>query len=249
MNGRKWFLLGALFLSLLLPSSVLAHRADFIDETLVYLTVESGGLEPEYWLDFGNDGGGSFTRHNLSLEYGLTDHWMVEGRGTVRSPAGDQTSFDSARLETRYRFFEEGEKPIDVAVSGEVNTQRLADGSTQQGFEPRLILSRDFEALNLTLNLGGEIPLAAAAVEFEPSFGIRYDLHGFFSLGSEFKYDTTTQEGSVVPQGWVKFPGDATFKMAYSAPFDQNRESFWRFVLEVEFQTGPSKPKGDKDED
>ncbi len=250
---KRYYLFCFLFVVFLFncPSFVFAHRADYIDETLVYLTVEDGGLEPEYWFDFGHstDTGLDFIRHNLSLEYGFTDHLMVEARGTLRSPSREQTTFDSTRLETRYRFFEEGEKLIDFAVSGEINTTRLPNGTDQLGIEPRLILSKDIEALNLTLNLSTEIPVVSAAAEFNTSFGIRYNTRSFFNLGSELKYDMTTHEGSVVPQAWIKLPEHMTFKLAYSQPIDLNQESFWRFVFEVEFQTGPSHPEEEKKDD
>src|SRR5436190_7054221 len=75
----------AMLLMVLLASapSAFAHKEDYIDETLVYLTLGAQEFEPEYWFDYGRlrDEHRDFTRHNLSAEYGITDHWMVEGRG------------------------------------------------------------------------------------------------------------------------------------------------------------------------
>src|SRR5438105_2140381 len=55
-----------------------AHREDFIDETLVYQTLERGEFEPEYWFDYGHrsDVSRDFMRHNLAAEFGITEHWM-----------------------------------------------------------------------------------------------------------------------------------------------------------------------------
>jgi hypothetical protein len=86
-----------------------AHREDYIDETLVFQTVEKGAIEPEYWFDYGHRGDSDtyFQRHNLAVEYGLTDHLMIDARVTVDHPENRSTNFDSGRIETRYRFGEE----------------------------------------------------------------------------------------------------------------------------------------------
>jgi hypothetical protein len=78
-----------------------------------------------------------FTRHHLALEYGITDHWMIDGRVTGLDEHGFH--LDSSRLETRYRFFDEGTLPIDIAVSGEVNTHRDEHGHQIQVLLPRQI--------------------------------------------------------------------------------------------------------------
>ena len=123
-----------------------AHRDDYIDETLVYLTLERSELEAEYWFDYGKRSGerSDFYRHNTAFEWGITDSWMVDGRVTAISQGEQGTDFDSARLESRYRFLDEGVLPVDVAASFEVNSERKSDGSTTVGVEPRLILSKDF---------------------------------------------------------------------------------------------------------
>jgi hypothetical protein len=66
---------------------------------------------------------------------------MIDGRATGLDEDGFH--FDSSRLETRYRFFDEGTLPLDFAVSGEINTHRDAQGHQVVGVEPRLILSKD----------------------------------------------------------------------------------------------------------
>src|SRR5439155_1532865 len=79
-----------------------AHREDYIDETLLFLTLERGKSEPEYWFDIGRDDSQRFMRHHLALEYGITDHWMIDGR--VTGFHGEEHSgldFNSARFETR----------------------------------------------------------------------------------------------------------------------------------------------------
>ena len=147
--NQRHFCRQSLVVTLLILSfraTAMAHRADYIDETLVFQTVEEGSMEPEYWFDYGHDGESDtyFQRHNFAMEYGLTHYLMIDSRVTIDHPENRNTNFDSGRFEVRDRFGEEGDRPVDVALSGEMNMRRLEDGHYQYGIEPRLILSKDF---------------------------------------------------------------------------------------------------------
>ncbi len=226
-----------LFIFLLNSPSAFAHREDYLNETLVFVTLEKGEIEPEYWFDLGrhSDTKIDFIRHHVAVEYGITDQWMVDGRVTLEDEEHEKPDFKSGRFETRYRFGEEGENPIDVAISGEVNTERDEEGSQQPGIEPRLILSKDFDQLNLTLNLPLEILLDSGSTEFIPSFGARYNATKLLRLGSELKYNADAHEGSIVPQIWFALPHEVTIKIGYSFGFDDNQEEFGRIALEAGF--------------
>ena len=161
---------------------------------------------------------------------------MVDARATLRTPDDASTRFDSARLESRFRFGDEGVWPIDLAVSGEINLEREQDGSTTVGLEPRLVFSKDVgEKLNVTLNLSEEIPLESKAPDFLVAFGTRFNWTHFIRIGSELEYDVDDDLGSVVPQLWFAFPHDITLKTGYSIGFDRSDEDFARVALEVEF--------------
>ncbi len=241
MKNFVYLFLIVLGFPLVIPGVAFAHREDFIDETLVYVTLEKREIEPEYWLDLGRKPSEElgkkvqFLRHSFACEYGITDHWMVDGRFTIEDARHEGTHFESGRFETRYRFFEEGEKPIDVAISSEFNTERSDSGRQNPALEPRLILSRDFGRLNLTSNLPVEIPLRAGSAAFVPSFGFRYNTVGIFRFGCEVKYDTHVHKDSVVPQIWLALPREVTVKLGYSFGFNHNREDFGRVALEVGF--------------
>lgn len=222
-------------LSLLSARMGLAHREDYIDETLVFQTLERHVVEPEYWFDYGTRPGTDFTRHNIELEYGITDHLMIDGRATVDNPDNSKANFDSARVEIRFRFAEEGDWPIDIALSAEANTRRLENAHYQDGLEPRLVLSKDFAKLNFTLNVAEELPVNRGAPSLELASGGRYDATKLFCFGSELKYDVHERSGAVIPQIWLAFPHEITVKTGYSKSFDRNREDFVRFVIEVEF--------------
>lgn len=207
MNWRRMRAVQLLVMCLsLLPARMaLAHREDYIDETLVFQTLEEHAVEPEYWFDYGTRPEGDFTRHNVSLEYGITDHLMVDGRATVDDPNSGNANFDSARLETRCRFAEEGDWPVDIALSGEANTRRLENGHYQYGFEPRLVLSKDFAKLNFTLNVAEELPVNRGAPSVELASGARYDATKLFRFGSELKYDVHERGGAVIPKSGSRF--------------------------------------------
>lgn len=212
-----------------------AHRDDYIDETLVFLTLERSELEAEYWFDRGwrPGGDGGFTRHNTALEWGITDRWMVDGRVTAIVDRG--TGWDAARLESRYRFLDEGALPIDVAVSFEINSERESDRSRTTGIEPRVILSKDFGAqLNITANVSEEIPLDAGTPMSLVALGGRFNLSRIVRLGSECQYNFDDHTGSVIPQLWLAFPRDVTVKFGYSIGLDRNTHDFARVALEVE---------------
>lgn len=211
-----------------------AHRDDYLNETVVYLTLERSELEAEYWLDRAWLPTAEFNRHNAAVEWGITDHWMADARVTAISDGG--TNFDSARVESRYRFSNEGVRPVDVAVSLELNTEREPNGSRPVGIEPRLILSRDVgQKLNFTANLSEEIPLDSGTPAFLAALGTRFNWTDMVRVGSEFQYNFAEHTGSVIPQVWLAFGQDVTIKVGYSVGIDREPEDFARVALEVEF--------------
>lgn len=239
MTQRSVRILGMLLTTMVLSTwEASAHCDDYLNETFVYLSLKRGEIEAEYWFDhlMESDGRGDFFRHNTAFEWGITDRWMVDGRGTVVSEDGQGTNFDSARLESRYRFLDEGVLPVDIAASFEVNLEREPDASTTVSIEPRLILSRDFgERLNLTANLSEEIPLDSGSTAFLAAFGIRFNWTKLARIGSELQYNFDERSGWVTPQVWLGLPRDITMKFGYSIGVDREPGDFFRVALEVEF--------------
>lgn len=215
----------AAILSLAMPA--LAHKEDYIGETLVFMTLTRRAIEPELWFDSGRDG---FRRYSAAVEYGITDRWMSDARV---SWARGEPGIDSARVESRYRFGDEGTRPIDIAAPAEVNMERDESGKRRYGFEPRLILSKDFRKLNLTLNLSEEIRSGKA--HLVTASGLRYDATQLFRAGMEVQYDTDERRGTVIPQLWFTLPHDITIKGGYARGFRQASDRFARIAVEFEF--------------
>jgi len=223
----------------LLPSPyAYAHRDDYLDETLVYLTLEDSEFEGEYWFDYGTHQNqrDDFLRHNVALEWGITDHLMTDARVTYRKDGGRSTKLDSGRIETRYRLKDEGDLPVDIAISAEINWQNKDNASSVTAIEPRIILSKDMaNNSNITLNLSEEIPANSDPSAFVIAFGFRNNWNQLIRLGSEFQYDTQDNAGSIIPQVWFALPDELTIKIGYSAGIDQNQEDFGRIAFEMEF--------------
>ena len=225
----------ALGMALASASPVLAHRDDYFDETLVYLTLARGEIEPEYWLDAARtDGAVRLARHHFALEYGVTNHGMLDSRVTFTAAGPDRGTLESGRFESRLRFLDEGALPVDLAASLEVNTRREADGSHAVALEPRLIASRDFREFNLTANLAEEVPTGGGEASFEPALAARYGSERFVRIAAELKYSSETRGGAFVPQVWFAFPHDLTLKLGVSRGLGRDHESFGRVALELE---------------
>ncbi len=219
---------------LLSASEASAHREDYTGSTLVFLTLERGEFEPEYILDVVRpDDEGSFLRHTLALEFGITDRWMIDGRLATLDGADASTNLGSAHLETRYRFGEEGAFPVDVAFSAETGWERANEGSDDFEFEPRLILSKDFGRVNTTANFVA-IVSSGEKTSLIVNGGVRYDASRTIRIGSEFAFDERTRTGSVMPQIWFALPSELTLKLGASERV-HGGDRFFRFVIEKEF--------------
>jgi len=230
-------LLGALVLLNAAGAPALAHRDDYLDETPVFQTLERHEKEPEYWFDYGrrDDTRQDMIWHNVALEYGVSEHFMIDGRLRLASPQGEETTFESGRFEARKRFGEEGDRRVDVAISGEVNAERNDLGETIYGVEPRLILSRDIVRWNLTLNVAEEIPFHSEHAALLPSLGVRLNASRHLRVGAELKENLHTHEDSFVPQIWFDLPGEVTLKLGESMGINQSDERFVRLAVEVGF--------------
>ncbi len=212
---RVWLLLMAATLGS--TPRAFAHRDDYIDETFVYQTLGRGEREIELWgeIHAGSD------RHPRqwytgAFEYGATSHWTIDGAAQwVQDPSG--LGFGRFRAETRYRFAEEGQGPLDLAASleYELETARATEGEREQVLTPRLVVSRDLStAFNTTLNL--DLPVTVApdpAVQFRYAIGARYPAEGFLRVGAEFKQFPAQKSATLFPQLWFAFPHEITFKL------------------------------------
>ena len=189
---------------LLYESSVSAHRDDYIDETFVYQTVEKGEFELEAWAEVHHPSTGSnaawFTG---AIEYGLNSRWMADM--SLQWTHGEApTSLGRLRVESRYRFSEEGRKFLDTAVSAEYEQLRLGPGLFAREWTARLILSKDIiPKLNTTLNLDFPYEVSMGELEFSYALGVRYPAESPFRIGSELRHFPSDHAATLFPQLWI----------------------------------------------
>src|SRR5204863_8451698 len=133
-----------LFLRARIPAKAWAHRDDYIDETFVYTTLARSEFELEIWGESRGGEGRSTSRwFTGACEYGITSRWTNDGAGQwVRDH--DPLHFGRLRLETRFRFSEEGRLPVDLAASAEYERERQAlTADYEETLTPRIVVSRD----------------------------------------------------------------------------------------------------------
>lgn len=207
--------------------------ADYLGDTHVYDTPEKGEVEPEYWFDYGRrrDVSKDFTRHSAMLEYGINERWMTELRGQF---GRESLRFERGEVETRWRFGEKRSMVVDLAAFLELELEHEED-ENELAIEPGLIISRDFGRLNLTANLSYEVPFESGSGSFRSALAAGWRVSKYIRLAGEYHHNWREDTISLIPQLWF-IPRDNVFvKLGYSFGVAEQKESFLRAALEVEF--------------
>ena len=160
----------------------------------------------------------------------------ISGRWFQRS--GGPFTFEQGFLELRYRFGEEGERPVDFAVSVEYQVKRsVEERETHQLIEPRLVLSKDLGGWNFTANLFYSFVLdEKRRSAFEASLGARTPNFGRWNAGVELRRELALEnESTVIPQVWYRISPEAYLKLGAGKNFAGQKESFARVAIEIEF--------------
>jgi hypothetical protein len=211
-----------------------AHRDDYIDETFVYRTVDRGATTVENWFDFREPRhDADFFRYNLALEHGITDHFMLNALVALDT-ARDGFNYSRSRFEARYRFGEENPNGVSIAASFEIEDDQLEQ---TDHLTPRLVLNRDFKDFNVTLNLFPQFELRGSeSVAGGYALGMRYGTdEQVVRYGVEVKQTFGSEVlGQVIPQLWIKLPGEFSLKIGYAYGFTHDSDNFFRIVIEKE---------------
>ncbi|MGE5179466.1 MAG: hypothetical protein ACM3PF_10260 [Bacteroidota bacterium] len=206
----------ALAIWLAVPAQALAHRDDYIDETFVYQTLAAHERELEGWAEVhaGRDRRPQFW-YTGAFEWGLTSRWTLDAASQWLHREG-ATTFGRLRSETRYRFSEEGRRPIDMAASleYELETKNVTGEDNEATITPRLVLSRDLSrSWNTTVNLDFPVAISGGGLEFQYAIGTRYPAEGFLRVGTEFKQTPGERSAVLFPQVWFALPDEMTLKL------------------------------------
>ena len=189
----------ALLLATAVAAPVGARAARrYYGETYSAATAPPGGLDLEGWTTFHQApraGGSDFWRHQLEVETGLTDRWDVALYGMLKQES--RLRFEGAKLESRFRVSEPGRWPVDLVLYLEVKKEVIED--KPWALEQKVILARDFRAVNVSANLVAEqefIPGGGREYEYGYAVGASYELHPSLRIGAEaFGGWTNVREG------------------------------------------------------
>lgn len=178
-----------------------------------YPTVPAGHLEVEQYVDVvpvrverENDDGtieGIMSMRfalQTELEIGITDRLELGIYFAFQQSGGNQPfQFRGLKQRLRYRLFEAGELPVDIALYGEI-----AEYFNEFEFEEKILLSRRFGPVIVALNLWVEQEYYFDVGEwkflYNPTLGASYELTPNISVGLEGwmrgRFDKTTDTTS-----------------------------------------------------
>ncbi len=170
--------------------------------TYVYSTLPKGEAEIEQYADLtpvkavsvatGNPATYLATQFQTEFEYGITDHLelglylALQPYPTGLTETATLTEGTGAKERLRYRFAEEGELPIDLAIYGEV-----VEFENELEFEGKILLQKRFGDLILAANLWGEVEQEyvndVGKVDWvaNPTLGATYQVTPVVHLGLE----------------------------------------------------------------
>lgn len=145
----------SLILSALVMSTSSAHAMEYFElEVYGYETASPGEKELENFTSVSSGGGEeeavSAVRSSFEFNYGLTEKTEIAGYADFTKVSNAPMSFAGTRLRTRTRFFEKGEKSLDLGAYAELSFPR--GGDTQIEGELRGIIEKDLGRWTVTVN-------------------------------------------------------------------------------------------------
>lgn len=176
------------------PAVAHADRRAFT-HTYEYLTAPEGQTEVELHTEQSRatwgDGAPESYKFQLEVEHGITDRWDVALYHVFEQASGAPAAqvpfhLSEIKLESRYRFAERGELPVDIVAYGEL---ARAFGASVYEAEAKAILARDFGMATVAANLIGEVEFGADVDEPEVeagwAAGVTYELSPTWKVGAE----------------------------------------------------------------
>jgi hypothetical protein len=226
---------------MLMMSTASADRRLFT-HTYEYRTVPEGRTTIEIWHTEARDTWDADTvqamEHVLEVEHGITDHWdagVVFGFDQTSGPMASPFAFRTVELESRYRFADRGEWPVDVVAFVEL-VKGFGDGSYDGA--GTAIVARDFDAVTASVNIVGAITYQSRTeAQFGYAAGISYELHPKLSLGAE-TYATIADGATTFAAGpGIAVAPSSHLWAAFTIGFGINDEApalAGRFILGIE---------------
>ena len=198
MKNQNIFVGVTFTLTLLLGEGLaFAHMRDYLVNQS-YHTTRKGEFELELHNDLnlkeGDNDNTYSSQHQVEFEYGLTNRLQLAYYEVLKWDRPNDWQRDSFKIETKYRFLESGELPVDVALYGEYRNPNGHQDTGSDVVEGKLILSKDFGPWNVTGNLVAEREIDAHEDwQWEYTAGVSYSLSPKVRLGLELKEDLGDQ--------------------------------------------------------
>ena len=163
----------------------------------------------------------------LNLEAGLTDHWMIAALGSFPLDAGQR----SYLVSSRYRFSEEGNWPLDVAVWIK-EAFYDSSGPGVQVLRPGLILAKVLGEHSVSLNASYDSLRGLMG-----QFGYRSP-YFYWATRAGLEWSFGDHENLLTPQlEWMP-PGDIAVRLGGSWEKDGGFDG-WRLALSYELFPTP----------
>ena len=157
-----------------------------------YGTAERGEWEAAFWNDVNfpeADHDGTYTsKHQVELEYGLTDHLHVAYYEVYTWDRAKEWERDEFKIEAKLRLAEARQWPVDVALYTEYKNPDGPREVHSDELENKVILSKDLGPWNVVGNFIFEKKLNTHSDwEFEYTAGASYALTPRTRVGLELK--------------------------------------------------------------
>jgi hypothetical protein len=198
----------ALTFALALPAAADQRSYAF---TYQPITAPRGGIDLELYSTLadppGDAAGGRLWRHQVEVEYGITDRWDVSLYNVFRRPHGGELEYEAFKVRTRYRLADPGAWPVDVVAYLEVAQSVVDERPTK--LEEKLIVGKDLGRANLTANLVAEQEFedGTAALEWGWGGGASWEFAPSLRLGAEafgaLKEVETATGGELEAEAWA----------------------------------------------
>ena len=189
MKGKIGILVVLFVVSMTAPA--FAHQRDYLFNQSYY-TAKQGEVELELHNDLNMkeaDNDNSYnSKHQVELEVGLTNHLQLAYYEVYKWNRTRDWQRDSFKVETKYRFAQSGEWPVDIALYGEYKNPNGRQDTASDELEGKLILSRDFGPWNIVGNLIAERKINEHEdLQWEYTAGVSYAVNPTVRLGLELK--------------------------------------------------------------
>jgi len=168
-----------------------------------YHTTKKGEFEVELYNDFKmpeSENDNTYkSQHQIELEVGLTNRLQLAYYEVFTWDRPNDWKRDAFKIETKYRFFESGELPVDVALYGEYKNPNGRQNSASDELEAKLILSKDFGPWNVVGNLITERKINEHEdLQWEVTAGVSYAIKPNLRAGMEIR-ETLGDQGDFGP--------------------------------------------------